>query len=41
MSVECSMLVFKNEYVALLQESKVSAGWHFGNLIFGKHCYRI
>ena len=39
MSVECSMLVFKN--FALLQGSKVSAGWHSGNLIFGKHCYRI
>ena len=30
--VEFSMLVFRNEYVALLQRSKMSSGWHSGNL---------
>ena len=39
--VEFSMLVFRNEYVALLQGSKISAGWHSGNLILGEDCYRI
>ena len=35
MSVEFSMLVFRNEYVVLLQGSKMSAGWNSGNLILG------
>ena len=41
MSVKFSMLVFSNEYVALLQESKMSAGWHSENLILGQDCYRV
>ena len=41
MSVEFSMLVFRNEYVALLLGSKISGGWHSGNLILGEDCYRI
>ena len=41
MSVEFSMLVFRNEYAALLQGSKISAGWHSGDLILGEVCYRI
>ena len=41
MSVEFSMLVFRNEYAGLLQGSKISAGWHSGDLILGEVCYRI
>ena len=33
--VEFSMLVFRNEYVALLQGSKMSSGWHSENLLLG------
>ena len=41
MRVEFSMLVLRNEYVALLQGSKISDGWHSGNLILEEDCYRI
>ena len=41
MFVELSMLVFRNEYVAFVQGSKMSAGWHSGNLILGQNWYRI
>ena len=33
MREEFIMLVFRVEYVALLQGSKMSARWHSGNLI--------
>ena len=35
------MLVFRNEYVALFQGSKMPVGRHSGNLILGQDCYRI
>ena len=41
MSVEFSMLVFRNEYVALVQGSKMSVGSHSRNLILAQDCYRI
>ena len=33
--VEFSMLVFRNEYIVLLQGSKMSSGWYSGNLLLG------